>query len=161
MKKISIAILICLTILGCKDEYNLTPQEKTWFQSCKERLKDKEACLTEVLLNRETKKLTGIEYTLNNAPEDAIITLTFSDTDNRYFGQVVNRYFGTYEFGPDGKLTLSGAASTLMLGPSELMQTEQDYLQNLTKVIGYTASDTGLTLELSDGTSLEFTKTPK
>ena len=129
MKKILVAVLMCLTVLGCKEEKITKASEPS---------------------------IKGVEYAMVDAPNGAIVTLTFSIEDNRYFGEVVNRYFGTYEMGTDGKLTLSGAASTLMMGPRELMQTEQTYLQNLAKTVGYKTRDDQLILILSDGTEFTF-----
>lgn len=134
MQKILVAVLMCFAVLGCKEEKIATAPAPT---------------------------VKGVEYTMVDAPNGATITLTFSNEDNRYFGQVVNRYFGTYEMGADGKLTLSGAASTLMMGPNELMQTEQFYLQNLVKTIGYKTAGDQLILILSDGSELTFKPTNK
>ena len=103
MKKILIAILMCLTILGCKEE---------------------------TILKKSTPTIKGVTYVLMNTPNDATITLTFSGEDNRYFGKVLNNYFGSYEMQDNGHLTLSGAASTMMAGPRDLMQLEQDYFIN-------------------------------
>lgn len=123
MKKILIAILMCLSILGCKEA-----------------------------------SVKGVKYVLMNTPNDATITLTFSGEDNRYFGKVLNNYFGTYEMQDNGSLHLSGAASTMMAGPRDLMQLEQDYFIKLSKVIGYEVSGNTLTLHLSDGQELVYKK---
>ena len=131
MKKILVAILMCLTVLGCKEE---------------------------PILKKSTPTIKGVTYVLMNTPNDATITLTFSGEDNRYFGKVLNNYFGSYEMQDDGNLTLSGAASTMMAGPRDLMQLEQDYFIKLSKVIGYEVSGETLTLHLSNNDKLEFKK---
>ena len=131
MKKIFITILMCLTIIGCKEDK---------------------------ITQNKTTSIKGIEYILTDTPDNAIITLTFSEKDNRYFGQVINRYFGTYEIKTDNNLALSGAASTMMAGPRDLMQLEQEYLIKLSKVIGYEVSGETLTLHLSDGQTLVYKK---
>ena len=131
MKKILIAVLMCLTILGCKEE---------------------------TTIKKSSPSVKGVEYVLMNTPNDATITLTFSGEDNRYFGKVLNNYFGTYDMKEDGNLTLSGAASTMMAGPRDLMQLEQDYFIKLSKVIGYEVSGNTLTLHLSDGQTLVYKK---
>lgn len=101
--------------------------------------------------------IRGNEYQLLDAPNNAEITITFSDTDNRYYGKVVNRYFGTYTL--DGNsLTFGPTASTMMMGPTELMQAEQQYFQDLAKVQSFEASSNGLTLKLSDGKTLKYKK---
>ena len=131
MKKILIAVLMCLSILGCKDE---------------------------TTIKKSSPSVKGVEYVLMNTPNDATITLTFSGEDNRYFGKVLNNYFGTYEMQDNGSLHLSGAASTMMAGPRDLMQLEQEYLIKLSKVIGYEISGETLTLHLSNNDKLEFKK---
>lgn len=131
MKKILIAVLMCLSILGCKDE---------------------------TTIKKSSPSVKGVEYVLMNTPNDATITLTFSGEDNRYFGKVLNNYFGSYEMQDNGSLHLSGAASTMMAGPRDLMQLEQDYFIKLSKVIGYEISGERLTLHLSNNDKLEFKK---
>ncbi|MBO7257507.1 MAG: META domain-containing protein [Alphaproteobacteria bacterium] len=131
MKKILIAVLMCLSILGCKDE---------------------------TTVQKSSPSIKGVEYILMNTPNDATITLTFSGEDNRYFGKVLNNYFGSYEMQDNGSLHLSGAASTMMAGPRDLMQLEQDYFIKLSKVIGYEISGDILILHLSDGQTLVYKK---
>lgn len=130
MKKILIAVLMCLTVLGCKEEK----------------------------ITQKATLVKGATYVLANTPDNATATITFSDKDNRYFGKVLNNYFGTYDMKDDGHLTLSGAASTMMAGPRDLMQLEQDYFIKLSKVIGYEVSGNTLTLHLSDGQELVYKK---
>lgn len=131
MKKFLIAVFMCLSVLGCKEEKVAQPKTPT---------------------------IKGVEYVLTNTPNNAIVTLTFSDKDNRFFGEVLNRYFGTYEMKEDGNLTLSGAASTMMAGPRDLMQLEQDYFIKLSKVIGYESDKDKLILHLSDNNTLVYKK---
>lgn len=118
------------------------------------------AVLMGLALNACSKEVNirGTEYVLVNTPKSGEITLTFSNEDNRYFGKAVNRYFGTYEIDKNGKLTLSGAASTMMMGPEDLMQAESAYFQNLAKVTGYQTSGDELILLLSNGEKLTFKK---
>lgn len=130
MKKILIAVLMGLTVLGCKEEK----------------------------IAQKATLVKGVEYVLANTPNNTPITLTFSDKENHYFGKVLNNYFGTYDMKEDGNLTLSGAASTMMAGPRDLMQLEQDYFIKLSKVIGYEVSGNTLTLHLSDGQELVYKK---
>lgn len=101
--------------------------------------------------------IKGNEYQLTNAPENAEITLAFSGDDNRYFGKVVNRYFGTYTIEGD-KLTFGPTASTMMMGPEPLMKAEQQYFQELAMTQGFKATDTELTLTLAGNKTLVFKK---
>ena len=131
MPKFLIAVLMCLMVLGCKEE---------------------------AIAQKSTPTIKGVEYVLMDTPNNATITLTFSREDNRYFGKVLNNYFGSYEMQDSGYLVLSGAASTMMAGPRDLMQLEQDYFIKLSKVAGYETNGEILTLHLSDGQTLVYKK---
>lgn len=97
-------------------------------------------------------------YKLNNAKNDAEITISFNPQDGRVAGKAaVNRYFGTYK--TDGnKITLGPVGSTMMMGPQPLMEAEQDYLQTLPKVTSFAVEGDSLTLTASDGRKLVFTQ---
>lgn len=104
--------------------------------------------------------IVGNEYMLLNAPNNAEITLAFSDTDDLYFGRVVNRYFGRYKINND-QLTFGPAGSTMMMGPEPLMEAEQYYFEQLPKTVSYQATQETLILTLSDGNTLSFKKIGK
>lgn len=104
--------------------------------------------------------IQGNEYQLTNAPENAEITIAFSGTDNRYFGKVVNRYFGTYTIDGD-KLSFGPTASTMMMGPEPLMKAEQQYFGELATVQSFKADGDMLTLTLNDNKTLVFKKIGK
>lgn len=97
-------------------------------------------------------------YKLNNAKNDAEITISFNPQDGRMAGKAaVNRYFGTYK--TDGsKITLGPVGSTMMMGPQPLMEAEQDYLQTLPKITSFSVQGGTLTLKTSDGRTLVFTE---
>ncbi len=101
--------------------------------------------------------IRGNQYELTTAPANGQITLTFSDTDNRYFGKAVNNYFGTYEIKGD-KLILSAPASTMMMGPQDLMQAETQYFQDLHAVDSFQAKGKELIIKLTNGKQLTFKK---
>lgn len=73
----------------------------------------------------------NIDYRLENAPENAEITLRFEN--GKYFGQgPVNHYFGTYILdAKNNMIYFSGVASTRMAGPENLMKAEQEYFAAL------------------------------
>lgn len=98
------------------------------------------------------------DYILTDAPYDAQITLNFSDADHRYSGKVVNQYFGTYKTDKNGHLTFGDTASTMMMGPENLMMAETQYFQDLSQVIGYKISPSHLTLILKNNKELVFKK---
>ena len=89
------------------------------------------------------------------AGEGADITLSFNANEMRVNGQVVNLYNGSYE--ADGaNIKFSPFASTMMMGPMDAMQTEQDYFQFMTTVETYDLSDGRLTLRNADGKEIVF-----
>lgn len=120
------------------------------------------AFLTACLLSAcsaSTDQLDNRTYQLQNAMNDAQITISFNPAELRYAGKsAVNRYFGTYK--ADGnKLTLGPAGVTMMMGPEPLMQAEQNYLQSLAKVVSFERKGDELTLTTSDGQKLVFRQT--
>lgn len=101
----------------------------------------------------------GKEYKLQNAPDNAEITIGFDAKENRFFGvAAINNYFGSYMLNAD-KLTLEPAGSTMMAGPEELMKAEQDYLQFLPTVTTYKLDGKKLTIIGSAGKELVFEET--
>lgn len=103
--------------------------------------------------------IVGKEYKLDNAENNAEITIGFAEKDSRYFGKAaVNRYFGSYKI-EEGKLMLSPAATTMMMGPQKLMRAEQNYLKALGKVKSYKLEGKTLTIEPEEGAPLVFTET--
>ena len=85
----------------------------------------------------------------------ADITLSFDPTEMRVNGQVVNLYNGSYEVNGD-QIKFSPFASTMMMGPMDAMQTEQDYFQFMTTVETYDLTDGRLTLKNADGKEIVF-----
>ena len=84
------------------------------------------------------------------------ITLSFDANEMRVNGQVVNLYNGSYE-AEGASIKFSPFASTMMMGPMEAMQTEQDYFQFMTTVETYDlTSDGRLTLVNADGKEIVF-----
>ncbi len=83
--------------------------------------------------------------------------LSFCPREKRFFTQVVNNGFGTYEVdGQNVKFTLIG--STMMMGEPENMARERRLTEALPKVTSYTLSDKTLTLNVADGEPLVFTE---
>lgn len=106
-----------------------------------------------------TEPLDNRTYQLQNAMNNAEITISFNPAEMKYAGKsAVNRYFGTYK-ADGGKLTLGPAGVTMMMGPEPLMQAEQNYLQSLAKVVSFERKGDELTLTTSDGQKLMFRQT--
>ena len=71
----------------------------------------------------------------------------------------VNRYFGSYGFDSAGRLELSPAGTTMMMGPMPLMEAEQEYLKILPTVSGFELKGQTLILKTSGGQDLIFIET--
>ena len=96
------------------------------------------------------------EYILTNVPDNVRITLGFEGKDNRFFGKsAVNRYFGIYVLA-DNNLTLSPTGSTMMAGPQDLMEAEQNYLKELLKVRTFKLEGRQLKLYTKENKELVF-----
>ena len=96
------------------------------------------------------------EYVMSNAPENAEITIGFEG--ERFFGKAaVNNYFGSFTK-TDNTIKFGPAGSTMMAGPEPLMKVESTYLQDLSKVNGYSLQGKTLTLTGPDNLSLKFEK---
>lgn len=107
--------------------------------------------------SEEQTTFKGFEYKMLNAPNNAEVTLSFDSVENRFFGKVVNRYFGTYEV--DGNnITFGPAASTLMMGPAEQMEAEYELLKALPTMKIFKFEGKKLIFTSEDGNKLEFEK---
>lgn len=83
------------------------------------------------------------------------ITLSFAADEMRVNGRVVNLYNGTYTV--DGaKISFGPLASTMMMGPMDAMQTEQDYFQFMETVDSYDLKNGRLTLKNPNGKEIVF-----
>ncbi len=97
----------------------------------------------------------GKTYQLQDAWNNAKITLGFAAEEPRFFGSVVNNYFGFYK--TDGnKLSFGDAGSTMMMGPRDEMEAERNYFQLLPKISAYRFEGTDLILLTSDGSEYRF-----
>ena len=97
--------------------------------------------------------LKGANFIASGAGTD--ITLSFDANEMRVNGQVVNLYNGSYEVNGN-QIKFSPFASTMMMGPMDAMQTEQDYFQFMTTVETYDLDDGRLTLKNADGKEIVF-----
>lgn len=100
----------------------------------------------------------GKDYKMQNALNDAEITLGFSAKSDRFFGGVVNRYFGTYKVDGD-KIEFSPAGTTMMMGPEPLMEAEQAYLSSLPQIKTFSLDGKKLILKAADGKEYVFDET--
>lgn len=76
--------------------------------------------------------------------------------DGKFAGQApVNRYFGQLKIEGDAIIT-APVGATMMAGPPELMQAEQDFFRTLNAVRAITVKDGTLDIEGADGRRLVF-----
>lgn len=102
----------------------------------------------------------GKEYKMNDAANNAEITLGFDAKESRFFGRVVNNYFGQYEM--DGNTIKFGpAGATMMAGPENLMKAESQYLMTLPTVNSFVLEGQKLTLKTADSKELVFEEVEK
>ena len=84
----------------------------------------------------ENAGFVGKNYQMQDAWNNTVITLGFAADEPRFYGSVVNNYFGNYQ--TDGnKITFGDAGSTMMMGPREEMEAERNYLQVLPQISSY------------------------
>ncbi len=88
---------------------------------------------------------------LNNIPT----TITFSQ-DGKLNGKVVNYLMGTYELKDKNTITFGPLASTMMMGPQEAMEAEQNFLQIIPKIKSYKMQGNYLVLITENGGELLF-----
>ncbi len=83
------------------------------------------------------------------------ISLSFDPEEMRVYGRVVNLYNGGYQ--ADGnEIKFGEIASTMMMGPADAMETEQEYFQFIPTVEKYEFADGKLTLIGNDGKEIIF-----
>ena len=98
---------------------------------------------------------SGRSFVLNNPENGATVTLNFDANENRFYGKVVNNYFGSYEV--NGlQIKFGNPASTMMMGPLPLMEAESNYLKTIEKVDSFALEGKILKLRTPDGTVLKF-----
>lgn len=101
----------------------------------------------------------GKNYQLQNAQNGVKVTLAFAADEPRYFGAVVNRYFGTYELN-GSKIKFGPAGVTMMMGPEKEMEAEQNFLGILPHIVSYKMVDSSLVLITDNGQELGFKEIP-
>ena len=92
-----------------------------------------------------------------SAQPGADITLSFDPAEMRVYGKIVNLYNGGYTVTSD-EIKFEPFASTMMMGPTEAMETEQEYFEFMPTVERYELSDGKLTLIATDGKEIVFTQ---
>ena len=92
---------------------------------------------------QETPSLQGKTFALDTNKN---FTIAFDSKEDAFYGKAVNNYFGTYKLDKNN-ISLNLGGSTMMMGPREEMEQEQEYFQKLSKVKTYSLKNK--TLELN------------
>lgn len=100
----------------------------------------------------------GKDYEMLQAQNGVQVILSFAQDENRFYGRVVNNYFGNYE-ASNGKIKFGDVASTMMMGPADEMEAEHNFLQILPKITAYRFSSDNLVLITDNGQELAFKET--
>ncbi len=103
--------------------------------------------------------VAGNEYQLISPKYPLNITLGFNNKGG-YYGQALNRYFGTYK-STDSTVTFSYMATTKMAGAPEDMKAENEYFQDFGKSMEYKIEDNKLILKNASGKELTYEKIAK
>ena len=106
---------------------------------------------------KQDATILGKEYILKGYPDTEVL-LGFDAHENRFYGEVVNRYFGEYNWDGAESLKMQVQGSTMMMGRQADMDFEYQYLQDLTLVNRIQINPTGIVLYLSDGRTLDYTE---
>ncbi len=96
--------------------------------------------------------LKGKEFVLNNSN----ITISFDESENKFYGKAVNNYFGEYTKNGDN-ISLNLQGSTMMMGPEDEMMAETKYFNDLNQITTYKIEGNTLTLK-GDKVDLIFIK---
>lgn len=103
----------------------------------------------------ENPGFAGKTYQLQNAQNNVKVILEFAKDESRYYGAVVNRYFGNYELS-GSKIKFGPAGVTMMMGPEAEMEAEQNFLGILPHVAGFKMVGSNLVLITDNGQELGF-----
>ena len=95
------------------------------------------------------------EYKLVDSLNNIPTTVAFSE-DGKFNGKIVNYLMGKYSIGKNNSITISDVASTMMIGPEEAMEAEQNFVQIMPKVKSYKMQGDYLVLITENGGELLF-----
>ena len=101
----------------------------------------------------DPEMLKGAQFTteLNGVP----VTLDFDATSPRVFGKIVNNYNGQYQ-ADETKISFGPFASTMMMGPQNMMDAEREYFQFMSTTDTYVLKENTLKIKNTDGKEIVF-----
>ena len=88
---------------------------------------------------------------LNGVP-----TVIHFSEDGKFSGKVVNNIMGSFILGNNSSLSFGEAVTTMMVGPEETMEAEQNFLQILPRIKSYKMQGNYLVLITENGGQLLF-----
>ena len=88
---------------------------------------------------------------LNGVP-----TVIHFSEDGKFSGKVVNNIMGSFNLGNNSSLSFGEAVTTMMVGPEETMEAEQNFLQILPRIKSYKMQGNYLVLITENGGQLLF-----
>ncbi len=104
--------------------------------------------------NTQSLNGTAYQFQFNETP----ILIAFDKNENRYYGKVVNNYFGNYTQ-TGNKITFQETGSTMMMGPEKDMKAEQKWFETLPQITSYSKTKNSLIFTLKDGSQIKLNKT--
>lgn len=105
--------------------------------------------------SKPEQSFKGKEYQLLQAQNNAVVTLGFAAEEPRFFGKIVNNYFGEYKLNGN-KIKFNPAGSTMMMGPEPEMEAEQNFLGILPHIVSWHFVNQTLVLTTDNGQELAF-----
>lgn len=105
--------------------------------------------------SQNPEKLKGANFVTKSG--DTQITLAFAPEDMRINGRVVNLYNASYTANGDN-IKFGDMLSTMMMGPMDAMNAEQEYFQFMATVEKYDLNNGRLTLRDASGREMVFTQ---
>ena len=102
--------------------------------------------------NSDTLKIGS--YKMLNSMHDVPVILSFSE-DGSLNGKVVNIIMGQYEL-KGNNIVISPTGTTMMMGPQQEMEAEQNFIQALLLVKSYKMQGNNLILEMENGSEMGF-----
>ena len=145
MYKIITLIIIALVISGCNE---LGKRVKN--------VGEKESSST-IAVNQKAAAVLGGGKFRTTAANGTPIYIEFDNTENRFYGRVVNRYIGAYTTdGNSLNMNISQIASTMMMGLPDAMEAETEYFKFLPTVKQFTISGNSLIFISANGEKMTF-----
>lgn len=105
--------------------------------------------------SEQTSTFKTGSYKLVDSLNDIPTTVNFAE-DGHFSGKVVNNMMGSYKLEKGNAISFSPIATTMMMGPQEAMEAEQNFLQILPRVKSYKMQGDYLVLITDNGGEILF-----